>query len=332
MKIGIIGAGAWGATLAQVLVDNNHQVVVYDNNKQNIEKINMQQHPFFDCEISSEIKTVDTIKEITDQTDYVLLAVPTKAIRTILEEINKNLNRKTVFICVSKGIEPKTGLRMSEIVKEIVKEEYYGGYVVLTGPSHAEEVILRKLTLLTVASEDEKLAKKLQKVFSNENYLRVYTTTDVIGAEVGGATKNGIAIVSGIITGLDLGENARAALITRGILEIARVVEFYGGTKDTAFGLTGVGDLIVTASSEHSRNFRAGKKIGLGKTIEEIYAEEPQTIEGVRVIEALHDISVKNNIYLPIINAAYEVIFEKVPIKEAIAKILSAKLKEEKIE
>lgn len=332
MEIGIIGAGAWGTTLAQVIVDNNHRVVVYDNNQKNIDKINNQRHPFFDCDISKEIKTSNSLEELIDQTNYILLAVPTKVIRTVLEQINQYLKRKTVFIAVSKGIEPKTGMRISEIVKEVVSEKFYGGYAVLTGPSHAEEVILRKLTLLTVASEDQELALKLQKVFSNENYLRVYTTNDVIGVEVGGATKNGIAIVSGILTGLDLGENARAALITRGILEISRVVEFYGGTKETVFGLTGVGDLIVTASSEHSRNFRAGKKIGLGKTIEEIYEEEPQTIEGVRVIEALHDLSVKNDIYLPIINGAYEVIFLKKPIKEAIAKILRAELKEEKIE
>lgn len=332
MKIGIIGAGAWGTTLAQVIVDNNHQVVIYDVSQKNINKINQQRHPFFDCLISEKIKTLNSLEELINETEYVLLAVPTKVIRSVLEDINKHLKRKTAFIAVSKGIEPKTGMRISEIVKDVVKDEFYGGYAVLTGPSHAEEVILRKLTLLTVASVDQDLALKLQKVFSNENYLRVYTTNDVIGAEVGGATKNGIAIVSGILTGLDLGENARAALITRGILEISRVVEFYGGTKETVFGLTGVGDLIVTASSEHSRNFRAGKKIGLGKTIEEIYEEEPQTIEGIRVIEALHELSVKKNIYLPIINGAYEVIFEKQPIKEAIAKILSAELKEEKIE
>lgn len=332
MKIGIIGAGAWGATLAQVLVDNNHEVIVYDNNKSNLEKINNNLHPFFDVKISNEIKTIYTLEELVSEVNYILLAIPTKVMRFVLNDINKLLSRKTYFISVSKGIEPSTGKRMSEICKEEISEEFYGGYAVLTGPSHAEEVILRKLTLLTIASEDNELAIKMQNVFSNDVYLRVYTTNDVIGAEVGGATKNGIAVVSGILTGLDLGENARAALITRGILEIARVVEFYGGNKDTAFGLTGVGDLIVTASSEHSRNFRAGKKIGQGKTVDEIYAEEPQTIEGFRVIEALHELSLKNDIYLPIINTAYEVIFENKSIKNAITKILSQKLKEEKIE
>lgn len=332
MKVGIIGAGAWGTTLAQVLVDNNHEVVVYDTNLNNIEKINNHQHPFFDVKISKKIQTTNTLQSLVEQSDHILLAVPTKVMRLVLKEINTYLTRKTVFISVSKGIEPQTSKRISQLVEEEIDEKYYRGYAVLTGPSHAEEVIVRKLTLLTIASTDEKLAQSLQKMFSNDNYLRVYYTNDVIGAEVGGATKNGIAVVSGIITGLGLGENTRAALITRGILEIARVVEFYGGNKETAFGLTGVGDLIVTASSEQSRNFRAGKKIGQGKTLEEIYAEEPQTIEGFRVIEALHDLSVNKKIYLPIINTAYEVIFENKPIEQAINKILSTKLKEEKIE
>lgn len=332
MKIGIIGAGAWGTTLAQVLADNNHEAIVYDSNQKNLKKINEQQHPFFNVEISNKITTRNTLEELLNDVTYVLLAVPTKVFRDLLKEINKLLNKKTYFISVSKGIEPKTGKRISEIVEEEISSKFYGGYAVLTGPSHAEEVILRKLTLLTVASTNNDLALLIQDVFSNEKYLRVYSTNDVIGAEVGGAAKNAIAVVSGIITGLELGENARAALITRGILEIARVVEFYGGNKETAFGLTGVGDLIVTASSEHSRNFRAGKRIGQGKTLEEIYAEEPQTIEGVRSIEALNELSLKNNIYLPIITTAYEVIFEKVSIKEAITKILSQKLKEEKFE
>lgn len=332
MKIGILGAGAWGTTLAQVLVDNGHEALLFDNNLENLHKIDKNEHPFFDVKISKKIKTTKTLKSFVDQVNYILLAVPTKVIRSVLKDINELLTKKTIFISVSKGIEPETGKRNSQLVEEEINPKFYGGYAVLTGPSHAEEVILRKLTLLTIASTDDKLAKRLQRVFANDNYLRIYTTNDVIGAEVGGAVKNGIAVVSGALTGLNLGENARAALITRGILEIARVVEFYGGNKDTAFGLTGVGDLIVTASSEHSRNFRAGKKIGQGKTIEEIYAEEPQTIEGFRVIEALHELSMKKGLYLPIINTAYEVIFEKKLMKEAISNILSQELKEEKLE
>ena len=162
--------------------------------------------------------------------------------------------------------------------------------------------------------------------------MRVYTSDDLIGCEVGGAAKNAIAVVSGIATGLNLGENARAALITRGILEIVRIVEVYGGNRDTAFGLTGVGDLIVTASSENSRNFKAGKKIGEGMPIEDIFSSESQTIEGVRSIYALHQLSVEKNINLPIISTAYKVIYEGLTVKEAISNLVTRTLKSEIIE
>jgi glycerol-3-phosphate dehydrogenase (NAD(P)+) len=152
---------------------------------------------------------------------------------------------------------------------------------------------------------------------------------DLIGAEVGGAVKNAIAVVSGACTGLGLGENARAALISRGILEIMRVVEFMGGKKETAFGLTGIGDLIVTASSENSRNFQAGKKIGLGIPIDQIYQEQNQTIEGIRTIEALESLSIKNNLELPLIHVAYEIIKGHLLVTEAVPKLLSRDLKSE---
>ncbi|PKK85853.1 MAG: glycerol-3-phosphate dehydrogenase, partial [Tenericutes bacterium HGW-Tenericutes-8] len=267
-----------------------------------------------------------------DFTEYLVLAVPTKVMRGLLTTIDNLLIEPKYFINVSKGIEPDTSKRVSEIVDEVIKSNHLKGFAVLTGPSHAEEVIKRKLTLLTVASTNEALAKDLQVMFSNDSYMRVYTSTDLIGCEVGGAVKNAIAVVSGIATGLDMGENARAALITRGIVEIVRVVEAYGGSRDTAFGLTGVGDLIVTASSEHSRNFKAGKEIGKGKSMDQIYAEQKQTIEGVRAILALHQLAEKKHLSLPIIEVAYHVIYENMPITDAVTKLLTRTLKSEKIE
>ncbi len=332
MIVGIIGGGAWGTTIAQVLVDNGHQTVIYDNNLKNIEKINKGFHPFFDTELPKGIKASDNLKKVVEQTNYLILAVPTKVMRLVLKQINEVLEKPTYFIDISKGLEPSTGKRMSDLVSEEIDQKYFAGYAVLTGPSHAEEVIKRKVTLLTAASENVELALKVQQIISNKKYMRVYTTDDVIGSELGGAVKNAIAVVSGFLTGYDMGENARAALITRGILEIARVVEHYGGNRETAFGLSGIGDLIVTASSEHSRNFRAGKKIGEGYKLDEIYEQEPQTIEGFRSIEALHYLSKKENIYLPIINAAYDVIYKDQPMEKALKGILSSTLKEEKIE
>lgn len=330
MKISIIGAGAWGTTLANVLCDNNHEVIIYDINEKNINKINSEHlHPFFDVAINKGIRATSNLKEVVKFSTIILLAVPTKVMRAVLKEINNVLEVPMNFIDVSKGLEIETSKRVSDLIEEEIDKKYFSNYAVLTGPSHAEEVILKKLTLLTVASNNSDYAKLIQELFSNDSYLRVYRTDDVIGAEVGGATKNAIAVVSGMIAGFGMGENARAALITRGILEIARVVEFYGGNKETAFGLTGVGDLIVTASSVHSRNYRAGVKLGEGISLEDVYLQEKQTIEGIRSIEALYALAIKENLYLPIITTAYKVIFEKYPLQEAVVGLLTLKLKEE---
>lgn len=329
MKLGIIGGGAWGTTLGQTLIDNGHEVLIYDFNINAVNKINQHFHPFFDTVLPLSEKATSNLKDVIDFANYFILSVPTKAVRSVLKEMNLLLNKKATFINVAKGIEPETLKRVSEIVEEEISNENLNGFVVLTGPSHAEEVIVRKLTLLVSSSKNIELAKEVQKIFSNEQYLRVYTSTDLIGCEFGGAVKNAIAVISGACTGMGLGENARAAVITRGIIEIVRVVEAMGGKRDTAFGLTGIGDLIVTASSENSRNFTAGKKIGQGVPIDQVYAEQKQTIEGIRTIEALHHLSQVYHIDLPMINVAYEIIQNKLTVQEALPKLLSRDLKSE---
>jgi glycerol-3-phosphate dehydrogenase (NAD(P)+) len=329
MKISIIGGGAWGTTLAQTLIDNGHSVLIYDLNPNAVDKINHHFHPFFDTILPDGVVATTNLEEVVSFSNYFLLSIPTKAVRSALKNINPLLKEKSVFINVSKGIEPDTLKRVSEIVEEEISEEHLRGFVVLTGPSHAEEMILRKITLLVSASKDFSLAQEIQSIFSNEQYLRVYTSQDLIGCEVGGAVKNAIAVVSGVCTGLGLGENARAAVITRGIVEIIRVVEIMGGKRETAFGLTGIGDLIVTASSENSRNFTAGKKIGLGQTVDEIYAEQRQTIEGFRTIEAMHQLSLKHKVELPMINVAYDILFKGMKVSDGLQKLLSRDLKSE---
>jgi glycerol-3-phosphate dehydrogenase (NAD(P)+) len=275
------------------------------------------------------MKATASFEEVINFSTNYLLSVPTKVVRDVLKQMNTLIMRPSVFINVSKGIEPGTSKRVSEIVDEEISLENNRGFVVLTGPSHAEEVILRKLTLLVTASKDIELAKEMQCVFSNDAYLRVYTSTDLIGCEVGGAVKNAIAVISGACTGLGMGENARAAVITRGIVEIVRIVDVMGGQKETAFGLTGVGDLIVTASSENSRNFQAGKKLGQGFSIDQIYKEQKQTIEGIRTIDAMHDLAKKHDIELPMIQIAYEIIHNNLSMEDAITQLLSRDLKSE---
>ena len=237
---------------------------------------------------------------------------------------------KKLFINVSKGIEPSTSYRVSQIVDEVISKDKFLGYVVLSGPSHAEEVILRKVTSLVAASTNEENAKKVQEIFSNEKYLRVYSSDDVIGVETGGSMKNAIAIVSGVASGLGLGENARAFLISRGVKEMVNISLALGGKMETVYGLSGVGDLIVTASSLNSRNFQCGLRIGKGMSVSDAEGEIVQSVEGIRAIQAGYEIGKKYNIDLPLFNIAYQVVMGKVSAKEALEELLKRSLKTEK--
>lgn len=329
MKVSFIGGGAWGTTLAQVLSDNGCEVLIRDINEVFVNKINKNHvHPFFDVTIPTNIKATLDLREAVDYADIIILSLPTKFMRGVLKEINQILTSSKTFVNVSKGIEPDTSLRVSQIVEQEINKEYLKAYVVLSGPSHAEELILRKLTTLVSASNNFEAAKLVQNLFSND-YLRVYTGSDVIGVETGGAIKNAIAIVSGISTGLGLGENARAALIARSIREIIAIVVALGGKKETAYGLSGIGDLIVTASSMNSRNFQAGLKIGQGMPVEEALSSSKQTVEGIRTIEAAHEIGLKYNLDLPIINVAYDFIHGKIKFTDAIPILMNRELKNE---
>lgn len=331
MNVSILGGGAWGTTLAQTLTDNGNSVIIRDINPDFVKKINDEHiHPFFGMSIPSSIHATLDLNETLDFSDVVVLCVPTKAMRMVLKESNKALKRPTLFINVSKGIEPETSLRVSEIVEEEIDAKNLKGYVALSGPSHAEEVILRKATALVAASKNEDLAKQVQKLFSNEKYMRVYTSDDVVGVEAGGAMKNAIAIVSGVASGMGLGENARAMLITRGIKEILSIVLALGGKMETVYGLSGIGDLIVTASSLNSRNFQCGLKIGRGMSVDEAMGSIVQSVEGVRAIHAGHEIGIKYQLELPIIDEAYKVVEGKLSAKEALHNLLSRSLKTEK--
>lgn len=330
MKITCIGGGAWGTTLAQVLCDNHHEVLIRDVNPVFVDKINLDHtHPFFDITIPTGIQATLSLKEATEFSDVIVLGVPTKVMRSVLKEINALLKTPALFINVSKGIEPETSYCVSQIVKEEIDSKNLRGYVNLSGPSHAEELILRKLTALVAASDNPQDARFVQKLFSNERYLRVYTSSDVIGVETSGAIKNAIAIVSGVAFGMGLGENARAFLISRGVKEIVSIVAALGGKVETAYGLSGVGDLIVTASSMNSRNFQCGLKIGQGMSVAEALASMSQTVEGIKTIEAAYQIGKKYALELPIITAAYQVIHNEVSAKTALMQLLSRSLKEE---
>ena len=330
MKITVIGGGAWGTTLSQALSDNKHEVLIREINHNFVNKINEEHtHPFFDVTIPSTIHATLDLKEAVNYSDIIMICIPTKFIRSVLTEINELITTPKLFINVSKGIEPDTSYCVSQIVDEVISKEKLKGYVNLSGPSHAEEMILRKLTALVSASYDEENAKFVQTLFSNNRYLRVYTSNDVIGVETAGAIKNAIAIVSGICSGMGLGENARAFLISRGVLEIVKITEVLGGKTQTAYGLSGVGDLIVTASSQHSRNFQCGLKIGRGMNVGDAESSITQTVEGIKTINAAYQIGQKYNLDLPIIENAYKIITNELSPKEALDILLNRSLKKE---
>lgn len=329
MKISIIGGGAWGTTLGQVLVDNKHQVFIYEPNLSHLNKINNGVHPVFDLNITSKIKASNNLLDVINFSNTLLLVLPSKYIKETIEKIVVLKPSKLNIINASKGICPDTLLMINQIIKESIPSSILENYATITGPSHAEEVILRKLTMLTVASNNEAFATKVQYLFSNQKYLRVYRSYDLIGAEVGGCVKNALAVMSGFATGLGLGENARAALITRGLNEIKRITLAYGGKIETVYGLTGLGDLVVTCFSENSRNYQAGKKLAEGYSIEEIEKHSKQTIEGFRSIKALYKYGKKNNLYLPLIEISWQLINNEFSKDEVIKLLLEKNLKEE---
>ncbi|MDR2867066.1 MAG: NAD(P)H-dependent glycerol-3-phosphate dehydrogenase [Acholeplasmatales bacterium] len=329
MKISILGGGAWGVTLAQVLDDNHHEVLVYDVKLEMVNSINNHQHPFFKNVLAPSITATTNLAIAKEHSEILVICVPTKATESLLKSLLP-LSRAYVFINVSKGINPDNFLSVGEQVKALIPKENLQGYVNLTGPSHAEEVIERKLTLLVASSKNQRLAKMTQSLFTNNTYLRVYTSKDVIGSEVCASAKNAMAVIAGILGGMpSMGENARAALITRGLKELLVIIKVLGGKKKTVYGLTGIGDLIVTATSYNSRNYRCGLSIAKGMSLDEIFQQEKQTIEGVRSIEALHRLSINHDVELPIISVAYAMLFEGKDKNQCIKELLMRALKDE---
>ncbi len=330
-KFCIVGSGAWGTALAQVLLDNKQNVIIYGNVASQIDDININKKNsqyFSDVILHKDIKaTLDMASAIKDA-DYIITSVPTIAMRSVVNDVVKYLTKPAVFINTSKGFDPNTSKRMSEIILEVVPNDKLIAVASLIGPSHAEEVIVRDLTCVCAVSEDLNVATKIAKYFSND-YFRVYVNDDVIGSEIGVAMKNAIALASGILGGLKYGDNARAALCTRGLAEIVRFGTRYGGKVSTYLGLTGLGDLIVTCYSFHSRNFNAGMEIGKADSAKQFLENNTKTVEGIRTVEVIHRLAKQDNIDVPIIDALYRIIYENKKPSSEVKKLMLRPLKKE---
>lgn len=319
MKIAILGSGGWGLALACTCARLGHDVTVWSKFKDEIDTI------LRTGELRAKLPGViipDTVKLTTDiscakDKDIVLVGIPVKFVREVCNQAKPYVSKESIMVSTSKGLEDGSMKRMSEILKEVFPDNTVA---VLTGPSHAEELGRGIPTAVVVASESIEAAKLIQKTFS-DNVLRLYVNSDVIGCEIGGAIKNVIALCCGVIEGLGLGDNTRAALMTRGLSEITRLGTAMGGKADTFSGLAGVGDLIVTCTSMHSRNFRAGILIGQGVSPQEALFRVG-TVEGYACAAAALKLSKKYDVNMPITEEINRILFEGKPPKSAIGDLM----------
>lgn len=321
MQISILGAGGWGTSLAILLNSNGHRVTLweYDRHYAKILARTRKNKLYLpNIRIPRNIKITHSLSEATNNQEMIVIAIPTQYIRNILIKLKKINFIDTLFISVSKGIEKKTLLTVSQIIKRVLKipDKNIG---VLSGPSHAEEVCNFMPTAVVSASANEKTAKQIQVAFNN-SFFRVYSSTDILGVELGGALKNVIAIGAGIMDGAKFGDNTKAALMTRGITEIARIGVALGARLETFFGLSGIGDLIVTCMSKYSRNRYVGEQIGKGRKLKNILKRMDMVAEGVETCRSAYELIKKHNISAPIIEAGYQILFEeKDPVKTTYA-------------
>lgn len=326
-KVAFLGAGSFGTALSLLLASKGLEVNIWDRDEEVINNINNHRRNYKytkDIYISELITAYNNIKETVQGCNYIVLAVPSHAIRSLCSKIKDIIPKDAIIISIAKGIEDKTNKRLSQVISE----ELLNPVVILSGPSHAEEVLLNIPTTVVVTSTDMTYAEKVQDLFMSPNF-RVYTNDDIIGIEIGGSVKNIIALAAGVCDGIGYGDNAKAALMTRGMVEIIRIGEKLGGRAETFSGLTGMGDLIVTCTSMHSRNRRAGILIGKGMELEDAVKEIGMVVEGVKACKSFYELKEELNIEMPITHVLYEVLFQGKDPKAAVEELMSRDKKSE---
>lgn len=326
MKTAVIGAGAWGTALAILLCKNGHDTTLWCRNEERAAEIrNTRVNPRLPRAVLPESLTISADPACVGNCQMVVIASPSFPIRQVLSAVNPFLRPDTLLVSVTKGIEDGTLLRMSQIVSQVTGHQ---NVVALTGPCHAEEVAAGIPTGCLAACPDKEYAEFVQDAFMSDTF-RVYTSPDVVGAELGGALKNVIALCAGVVTGLGYGDNTRAMLMTRGLTEMARLGVSLGAQKSTLAGLSGIGDLIVTCTSQHSRNNRAGILIGQGATPEQAMEQVGAVVEGYYAAKSAWALCQKQQVEMPIIHAAYQALYEGVDARKAVANLLTRQRKAE---
>lgn len=330
MRAAVLGAGGWGTTLAILLSKNGCKTTLWEYNEDYAETLNEYRENFYylpKVKIPRNIKITNNAEETFLENEILLFVVPTQYIRNSFKDYKGFDLRDKIIISASKGIENGTYFLVSDILSDLFRVRK-SKLSCLSGPSHAEEVSRRIPTTVTCAANDIKLAKQISGIFSND-YFRVYSNNDLVGTELAGALKNVIAIAAGISDGAGFGDNTKAALMTRGMREIMRLGTLLGAKKETFFGLSGIGDLIVTCSSKHSRNRFVGERIGKGEKLSSILKEMKMVAEGVSTTKSAYELSRKFKIELPITHKVYDVLFRNLSAHKAMLDLMKRKLKTE---
>lgn len=330
-QVAVLGAGSWGTALSKVLHENGYSVNFWSRNQDQVDEINQchtNKKYLPDSVLPEKLRATSDLKTAIQTAQVIIFVVPTKAIRDLAHQVAEFISEPKLIVHASKGLEQLTHKRISTILEEEIPIKNRTAIVALSGPSHAEEVMANDLTTITAASEDEESAKTVQDLFIND-YFRVYTNKDILGVEIGAALKNIIAVGAGAISGMGFGDNAKAALVTRGLAEITRLGVAMGADPLTFMGLSGVGDLIVTCTSPHSRNWRAGHLLGEGQEIDTILNEMGMVVEGISTTKAAFELSQEYNIDMPITDAIYKVVYEDAEVKYVILKLMQREGKSE---
>ncbi len=326
-KVTVLGAGSWASAISNIIADRS-EVTMYARRQDQADEIN-EKHTnsryLGDAPLLPSIRATSSLEDAIQGADLIITGVPTQQTRKVLEEAKSYIPKDVPLMNISKGIERGSGKRISQIVEELLPGQEFA---VLSGPSHAEEVIIDQPTTVVIASSNTALAEDLQDLFMDPTF-RVYTGTDVVGVELGAAVKNILAIAIGIADGRGLGDNPKAALITRGVHEMVRFGIHLGGERQTLYGLAGLGDLIVTATSRHSRNRMAGELLGKGFSLEEVQSKVGQIIEGVTTCDAVYKIAKDNDISMPITEALYEILNQNRPIEDVLQALMQRERKQE---
>lgn len=331
MQIGVIGAGSWGTTLANLLAKKGLPITLWAYEEELVRSIAAQRENTLylpGVKLSPRITPTGSLEDACRHKDLIIIVTPSQVLRNIVRQTLPCLSPRQILMSATKGIENRTLLTMSEVVREVLPREDGQRLAVLSGPSFAREVSSEMPTAVTIASENPELARELQQIFSTP-YFRVYTNPDVTGVELGGALKNVIAIAAGISDGLAFGNNTRAALITRGVAEISRLAIQRGADPLTLSGLSGLGDLVLTCTGELSRNRAVGIKIGKGMALSQILKDTKMVAEGIKTAESAFDLSTKMNVAMPITEQVYCILYRNKNPREAVNELMTRDLRVE---